>query len=216
VKAPRILLVTDPSYTEAHIEGVVVRVGAALATNGSAAFGVLLRDKQRSRAAVVGLAERLRAATSGCGASLIVHSDASLALAVKADGVHLGGDVPVAGGLAEARRALPSAWLSVAAHTDADVERAVSGGADAVLVSPIYETPGKGPARGVAALASARALAPRLAIYALGGVVASRVGDCKQAGATGVAVIRALLAAKDPVAVARKIYATLDSSSPSP
>jgi thiamine-phosphate pyrophosphorylase len=208
VNGPRVLLITDTAYTEAHIEGVVVRVGAALA-RGS--FGVLLRDKQRSRAAVVGLAERLRAATASCGVSLIVHSDASLALAVNADGIHLGSDVPGGGarGLAEARHALPNAWISVAAHNDADVERAAAGGADAVLVSPVYDSPGKGPPRGAAALASARALGPGLAIYALGGVDAKRARACRDAGATGVAVIRALLAATDPVAVALAIDAAL-------
>ena len=71
-------------------------------------------------------------------------------------------------------------------------------------------------ARGTAAVANARALGPGLSIYALGGVDAARAGDCRKAGATGVAVIRALLAAKDPVAVALAIVAALggDSSSP--
>ena len=208
MNAPRILLVTDPWYTEAHIEGVVVRVGAAVARG---AFGVLLRDKQRSRASVVGLAERLRDATSSCGAPLIVHSDASLALAVHADGIHFGSDVirDGSGELAEARSALPSAWVSVAAHSDQDVANAAAGGADAVLVSPIFETPGKGPARGPSALTRARALSSTITVYALGGVDAARARQCRAAGAMGVAVIRALLAAPDPVAVALAIDAAL-------
>jgi len=208
VNPPRVLLVTDPGYTEALIEGVVLRVGGALARG---AFGVLLRDKQRSHAAVVGFAERLRVATASCGASLIVHSDASLALAVKADGLHLGGEAAKDGvdNVAELRRALPGAWISVAAHSDADVERAAAAGVDAVLVSPIYESPGKGPPRGTAALASARARGPGLSIYALGGVDAKRARACRDAGATGVAVIRALLAATDPAVVALAIDAAL-------
>jgi thiamine-phosphate pyrophosphorylase len=140
-----------------------------------------------------------------------VHSDASLALAVNADGLHLGSDFGGEGarGLVEARRALPNVWISVAAHTDEDVERAAAGRADAVLVSPIYDSPGKGPPRGAAAIVSARALGPGLAIYALGGVEARRARACRDAGATGVAVIRALLAATDPVAVALAIDAAL-------
>jgi thiamine-phosphate pyrophosphorylase len=208
MKSPRVLLVTDPGYTESLIEGVVLRVGAALSPG---AFGVLLRDKQRSRASVVGFAERLRKATSSVGAPLVVHSDASLAVAVKADGVHLGGEGTKddAHALAELRRALPGSWISVAAHDDASVELAAREGADAVLVSPIYETPGKGPVRGILALASARARAPKLFLYALGGVDPQRAPECRRAGADGIALIRALLAASDPVRVARAIDAAV-------
>ncbi len=207
VKPPRVLLVTGPSHADAHLESVVARVGAALPRG---AFGVIVRDKQRSRAAVVALVERLRALTSLSGAKLIVHSDTSLALAVAADGVHLGGEALGRGGrgLADVRRALPDAWISVAAHDDGDVRAAATGGADAVLVSPIYET-GKSTPRGTLALTSARAIAPGLAVYALGGVDAQRASACRRAGADGVAIVRALLAAPDPVAVARAIDAAL-------
>lgn len=208
MKSPRVLLVTDPAYTESLIESVVLRVGSGLSRGE---LGVLLRDKQRSRAAVVGFAERLRKATSSVGAPLIVHSDVSLALAVKADGIHLGGEgvKDEAQALTEVRRALPGGWISVATHDDADVERAAREGADAVLVSPIYETPGKGPVRGVAAIASARAHGPKLFVYALGGVDARRAPECRKAGADGIALIRALLAATDPLRVARAIDAAL-------
>jgi thiamine-phosphate pyrophosphorylase len=203
VVPPLVLLVTDPAYAESHVEGVVRQVGAVL----EARFGVILRDKLRPRAEVAAFAARLRAATRTSGSPFFVHSDPSLALEVEADGAHLGSRIAGPGGVRDARRALPGAWISVAAHTDADVHLAIEQGADAALVSPIYDTPGKGPARGASAIASARALAPALAVYALGGVDPSRARACMEAGANGVAVIRALLSANDPVSVARAFAA---------
>jgi thiamine-phosphate pyrophosphorylase len=202
VRMPRVLLVTDPAYADAHIERVVRDVAEVLPPGE---FGVQLRDKRRPRAAVRALAERLRSLTLRRGAPLMINGDVELAREVDADGVHLGGDVPR---LAMGRPAFPG-WISVAAHSDADVLRASEDGVDAVLVSPIYATPGKGPPRGLAALESARVRAGRLAIYALGGVDAARAAGCVRAGATGVAVLRALLDSKDPRAEAGAILAAL-------
>ncbi len=201
---PRLLLITDPDYTHAQIERVVMRLGEAL-PYGS--FGVQLRDKKSSRDEVRALGERLRELTRACGAPFIVNGDLGLARATLADGVHLGRDAPP---LAEVRLSFPGAWTSVAAHSDADVDRALEGGADAVIVSPIYETPGKGPPRGTAAIERARAIVGRaVAVYALGGVRAGRAARCRLAGATGVAVIRAVLGARDPAAEASRILAEL-------
>jgi thiamine-phosphate pyrophosphorylase len=78
------------------------------------------------------------------------------------------------------------------------VRHAIKGGASAVLVSPIFVTKGKGAPRGVEAITRARELvgaapgAPRVLVYALGGVDARNVGACRAAGADGVAAIRAL------------------------
>jgi len=199
--APRVLLVTDSRYADAQTLRVVREVGDALPRG---AFGVQLRDNARSRDLVRGLAERLRVVTRVSGALFVVNGDVALAVDVGADGVHLGGGAPA---FAVARDAFPNGWVSVAAHSDADVVRALDDRADAVLVSPIFETPGKGPPRGLHALERAAALADphRLAVYALGGVDASRASACLAAGAHGVAVIRALLDATDPGAAARAI-----------
>jgi thiamine-phosphate pyrophosphorylase len=203
-RAPRILLVTDPAYGDTHIERVVQSIGEAIP---GGEFAVQLRDKRRGTEAVRALAARLRSLTAAQGVPLLINRDVALAVEVGADGVHLGGDgLP---GLALARQAFPRGWISAAAHSDADVLFASDNGLDAVLVSPIYATPGKGPPRGLPALESACACGGPLAIYALGGIDASRVAACAGAGATGVAVLRALLAADDPVAEARAILAAL-------
>jgi thiamine-phosphate pyrophosphorylase len=202
---PALVLVTDPAFPDARILAVVLAVGAGLPAGS---FAVQLRDRARDRASVASLAARLRERTLGLGVPLIINGDAALAQEVGADGVHLGHD---AGTVEAARRvAGEAAWISVAAHDDADVARAREGLADAVLVSPIFVTPGKGPPRGTAALGKARALAgrsgaARLGVYALGGVDEGRAELCRAAGADGVAVVRALLAAPDPLGVARAL-----------
>jgi len=202
---PPLILVTDPAFTDDRIALVVETVGRALAPG---LFAVQLRDKSRPRASLEAFAERLREVTARCGTALVINGDARLAKAVGADGVHLGG---LAGTVLEARRIVgEAAWISVAAHDDADVEAGRDAGADAILVSPIFATPGKGAPRGVAALRAAKAVVgdvragslSRVAIHALGGVEPASARQCREAGADGVAVVRALLAAKDAVTMA--------------
>ena len=149
--------------------------------------------------------------TRARGAWLVVNGRADVARDVGAEGVHLGGG---AGRVADARSILKgSAWISVAAHTDADVARAREEGADGVLVSPVFSTQSrtadgqrKEP-RGVDCLRSARLSAgAELAIYALGGVTAASARACLAAGADGVALTRALLGAREPGREARAIH----------
>ena len=195
---PRIVLVTDPVFGDDRIVAVVERAAAALPTG---ALCVQLRDKARGRTGLRLFASRLRLVTRRAGASLVVNGDAEVARDVGADGVHW------PEGTARALSGSPRrTWVSVAAHTDEAVMRAVRDRADAALVSPIFSKR----ARGVAALRAARFLAARaLKIYALGGVTPDNAGACASAGADGVAVIRALLAADDPAAAARRLHDAL-------
>ena len=194
---PRILLVTDP----AHDDDAIVRVvEACVAALPPGTFGVQLRDKQRGRASLAAFAARLRTATRPGGVSraqLVVNGDVEIARDVGADGVHLGTD---AARVEAARRSLgPRAFVSLAAHDDAELRAALDAGASAALVSPIFATPGKGAPRGLDALRSARSIVhgrrggAAFAIYALGGVDEGNAAACIEAGADGVAIIRALL-----------------------
>jgi thiamine-phosphate pyrophosphorylase len=201
---PRVILVTDRAFGDDGIERTVRFAGAVL----SSALCVQLRDRVRSRTSLRLFAARLRMVTRSVGASFVLNGDPGVARDVGADGVHLGRDAP---SVAEARAILgAAAWISVSAHTDADVARARSDGAAAVLVSPIFPTrppspyaPSKSP-RGLAALRSARVVAgPALAVYGLGGVTVANAGACARAGADGVAVLRELLASDDPRRAAR-------------
>ena len=202
---PRIILVTDPRYGLDLTARVVRWAAAAL---GPQRLLVQLRDKQGGEAARTVAARALRDVTREVRALLVINGDTALAHAVGADGVHLpstkhGDDEPLASRVAEARARLgDGAFVTAAAHDDADVDAADRAGATAAMVSPIFATPGKGQARGVAAITSARAVvdasrrAPSLLLYALGGVTTGAAAACYEAGADGVAVIRALYDAR--------------------
>jgi thiamine-phosphate pyrophosphorylase len=208
--APRLILITDPSFGDDVIVRCVRAVARVLPRG---AFAVQLRDKRRPRIALRVFASELRQVTRSVGAKLFVNGDAVVARDAGADGVHVGGG-GLDGQVAAARAVVgPRAWISVAAHGDADVVRAAEGGADAVLVSPVFATrppslhaPSKA-ARGLDAIRSARRRAPdSLAVYALGGVTADNAAQCVAAGADGIALIRAVLGHVEPACSARAIH----------
>jgi thiamine-phosphate diphosphorylase len=173
----------------------VARVIGAAADALGPAFGVILRDKSnRDDRAVIEDARQLCGLAQRSRARFLVGDRFGLALELGADGVHVSGKRSVA----EARRVVGAGGLVTAAcHDDDDVRRAAHEGASAAVVSPLWETPGKGAPRGVAALSAARAAAPNLMLYGLGGVDAARSELCASAGADGVAVIRALTESPD-------------------
>ena len=196
-----VVLVTDPRYQLAITCDALRDAAKAL---GGHRVLVQLRDKEADVVSLLATALALRAATREVGAQLVINGPLALALAgqVAADGIHLPGRTS-AGEMASARAAAHevlgrSAIVTVAAHDDEGVRNATLARVSAVLVSPVFETPGKGPARGVDALRAARAIvdaarhAPPLHVVALGGIAATNAAACIEAGADGVAAIRAL------------------------
>jgi thiamine-phosphate pyrophosphorylase len=207
----RVILITDPAFGDDAVLRCVRIVGASLPHRW---LCIQLRDKQRSRAELRRFALQLRDVTHAVGASLVINGDALVARDVGADGVHLGRE---AGSVAEARQVCgDQAWVSVAAHCDDAVHKAAAAGANAVLVSPVFDTrpaftpePAKR-GRGLDALRSARAIsAGRVAVFALGGVTADNARSCMSAGADGVAVVRAILSSAEPARAARVIHDAL-------
>lgn len=198
MRAPLFTLITATSVVPepdllARLAGL-----AALPPDLRARVAVQLRDPDLPPRALLALGRRLREATAAMGAALLVNDRLDLALLLGADGVHLGRRSVA---LADARALLgEAAFVSVACHDLADVDRAAAAGADAVVLSPIFATPDKGPPLGPGALRAARARLdqrPRpAALLALGGVDAGSAPACLAAGADGVAAIRA-----DPAAV---------------
>ena len=189
---PRLVLVTD-------------RHGAAVveAALDSGLPAVQLRDKELPGRALLALAERLRLATARTGALLFVNDRVDVALAVGADGVQLGtGSMPVD----VARRLLPAGTLiGVSTHAPGEA----SAGADFALFGPVWATPSKTGAQGEDRLREA-VRAAAIPVLAIGGVTAEHVAAARAAGAAGVAVIRAILAAPDPRTATRALLAALD------
>ncbi|WP_222195632.1 thiamine phosphate synthase [Modestobacter italicus] len=143
------------------------------------------------------------------GTTCLVNDRVDVALAVGADGTHLGEhDLP----LAAARRVAGPGHLL--GGTARDPERArllVDEGADYLGVGPAFATTTKtglpdpiGPA-GVAAVARA----VPVPVVAIGGVTAARVAELLAAGAAGVAVVGAVSAAADPGAATRELLGAL-------
>ncbi len=131
----------------------------------------------------------------GLAATFVVNDDVEAALALSADGVHLGQSDP---GAEVARR-----HGLLLGRSATSFEEAVEADADYLGVGPVWETPSKvdaAPALGLAELARICS-AVSTPVIAIGGIDASNAGACIRAGAAGVAVVRA---ATDP-ALARKV-----------
>jgi thiamine-phosphate pyrophosphorylase len=198
---PRVYLITDR-----RVAPPLRAVEAALRGLPPGTAVVQLRERDLSGAELLGLARELVAACARHGQKLVVNDRIDVALAAGAAGVHL----PSAGiPPDEARRWMgPGALVGVSCHGPADVVRAREGGADFATFGPVYDTPSKrsyGPPVGLAALQQATALG--LPLIGLGGISERNALAVWQAGAAGVAVIRAWLEAPDPSAAVQRLMA---------
>ncbi len=181
-RVPRLLQITDAARVPfAELVARIERGGPELA--------VQLRDPALDARALFALGQALRERSRAAGALLFVNDRLDLAALLGADGVHLGRRSV---SIRCARAFLGEVLVSVSAH---DVEEAVARaeqGADAVLLSPVFASPGKGRPLGAARLTEARArMSGRCALLALGGVDRERARECLAAGADGVAAVRA-------------------------
>ncbi len=201
----------------APVQGLEGVVAAALAA------GVRLVQYRAKPEATPGLAgavpddrrryDQARALRELChrhGALFVVNDRIDLALAVGADGVHLGqGDLPPS----VARRLLgPDRLIGRSTHRLEDLRQAVADGCDYVGVGPVNATPTK-PGRdpvGLAYVSQAAAACP-LPFFAIGGIDGANLAAVRRAGADRVAVVRAITQAEDPAAAAAALLAGLEA-----
>jgi thiamine-phosphate pyrophosphorylase len=139
------------------------------------------------------------------GIPLFVNDRVDIALAVEADGVHLGQtDMP----LSLARQiAGDRLIIGISCETAQDAIEAERGGADYVSVSPVFATPTKtdtAPALGLDGVRAIRA-AVRLPVVTIGGINAANAADLIRAGADGICVVSAIVAAPNPRAAAASL-----------
>jgi len=157
---------------------------------------VQYREKLLTRRARYEEALRLRLWTREAGAALIINDELDLAVAVEADGLHLGQeDLP----LPIARRWLGVGRLiGVSTHTTEEARRAIEEGADYIAVGPIFATATKStrPPVGPEAIRRVRAMT-KIPLVAIGGITPDNIGQVLRAGAAGAAVISALCGAAD-------------------
>jgi len=212
--APRVYLVTDRHATAGRPLGAVVRDALAAvdgATIPRSAVAVQLREKDLGGRALVTLGRELRSLTAAAGVRLYVNDRVDVALAIGADGVHLGG-----GALprADVKAMAPHLGLAVSTHSVAEVAALGDGPAvDFCLFGPVFETPSKqryGQPLGLPSLQSA--CATGIPVVAIGGIDAPRAAACAAAGASGVACIRAILSAPSPAQVLRGLFEAIEST----
>ncbi|MCZ7585695.1 MAG: thiamine phosphate synthase [Deltaproteobacteria bacterium] len=165
---------------------------------------VQLREKDKSKAELEELAHVFRQKTREAGCLLIVNDHVDIALAVEADGVHLGqGDLPVA----EAKATAPDLLVGVSCHNAEQAVQAQAGGADYVNIGPIFPTATKpGHDRFLGAFAILQ-IAPKLTISytCMGGITEENIDEVLAVGARIVAVVSAVTAAPDIEAAARAL-----------
>jgi thiamine-phosphate pyrophosphorylase len=163
---------------------------------------VQLRCKDAPDVHLLEAAKRFKRECAAHGALLIINDRPDLAARADADGVHVGQDDM---SVADARALVGDERLvGLSTHTPAQIDAA--DGVDYIGVGPVHETPTKAgrPPVGLALVryAAAHATVP---FFAIGGIDRSNVAAARAAGAARVAVVRALVNASDPEAMAQAL-----------
>jgi thiamine-phosphate pyrophosphorylase len=199
------MLVTD----RGRLRGRRLEDVASRAVEGGANV-VQLREKDLPGGELYELAAALRAAM-GDRALLLVNERADVALAAGADGVHLPEhSLP---GKAVREMAGEGCIVGRSVHSVDAAVRAEKEGADFVEVGTVYETASKPSAAPAGVeLVEAVAGAVDVPIVAIGGITAENADAVLQAGASGVAVIGAIMDADDPKEAASRLRRTLDAA----
>ncbi|MGO0123501.1 thiamine phosphate synthase [Desulfothermobacter acidiphilus] len=201
----RLYVIVGSEYTGGRAVEEVVR--AAIAGGAEA---IQLREKQLPTRDAYHLACRLRHLTREAGVDLIINDRVDLALAVEADGVHLGAeDLP----LDAARRLLGHRYLlGATAHTLAEARAAQAAGADYLGVGPVFFSPTK-PELIPGGLELLREVAAQVEVpvVAIGGITVDNVGQVLAVpGVRCVAVVRSVLGALDVAKAAAELKRVME------
>lgn len=194
-------VITEPTLRD-PVESVrlVLEGGARL---------VQLRAKHATARELAQMGQAIRALTRRYGALFIVNDRLDIALAVEADGVHLGQDdlpVPLA------RKLAGDAFIiGVSAETLEEAQRAEAEGADYLGVGPMFATTTKPDAGVPVGPERLRAIkqAVSIPVYGIGGITSQNAPLVMQAGADGVCVISAIIGAPDPTEATRQLLSML-------
>jgi thiamine-phosphate pyrophosphorylase len=203
--ALRLYVATDRAL--AGDRDLVAIIAAALRGGATA---VQLRDKQASARETLALGRALQPIIRTAGALFIVNDRPDLALALEADGVHLGqDDLPVA----VARRILGAdAIIGVSTNSPDEARRAEAEGAAYVGAGPAYPTTTRANPRALLGPARITLIrqATTLPLVAIGGITAPRAPALRAAGADGICAIGAVIGASDPECAVRELRATFN------
>lgn len=202
----RLYIILDPSVCP---DRPLIEVLTIAAEAGASLFQY--RNKTASMKDAYAEALALRRVAAQVGVIFIVNDRCDLALAVDADGVHLGqGDLP----LALARKVMgPDKLIGISTHNPDQVKEATAGKPDYLGFGPIFKPGSKqdhDPLVGLEGLRAIRKLTS-LPVFAIGGIQIDQVEAVMHAGADGVAVISAILKAADIREVVRTVLSQMST-----
>jgi thiamine-phosphate pyrophosphorylase len=202
---PRLYAVIDPTQTSGRspveLAGLLLDAGVRL---------IQYRAKHATSRELLEISQQIAERARKAKAIFIVNDRADVALAVDADGVHLGqDDLPPD----LARKVLkPGKWIGYSTHNLDQVKEAERTSADYVAIGPVFPTRSKenpDPVVGLEGLRQARQ-ATRKPLVAIGGITAANARSAIDAGADAVAVISDLVGAQDVRARAQEFLNALN------
>ncbi len=199
-------LITDRKQTKLPLPEAVRR-----ALEGGVR-AIQLREKDLPVRDLLALAQEMRTITKEFGARLFINDRVDVAVAVNADGVHLGNESMPAGAV----RAIvgDDMLIGVSCHSVEDAWEAETMGADFVTFGPIFPTPSKmqyGKPAGLEALGRA-VKRVQIPVFGLGGINRDNVLRVMLSGAYGIALISAIVAADDIKQAATDMHALVGSA----
>ncbi|MEA5534705.1 thiamine phosphate synthase [Crocosphaera sp. XPORK-15E] len=192
-------LVTSPSENILKIVESALQGGLKL---------VQYREKNANDIIRLEMAHQLCELCHQYDALFIMNDRVDIALAVKADGIHLGQqDIPIA----LARQILgPNRIIGRSTTNEQEMAKAIAEGADYIGVGPVYATPtkaGKKPA-GLDYVNYAAKQSP-VPWFAIGGIDTININEVMSAGAKQIAVVRAIMEAEDPQKITQELLTKL-------
>ncbi len=198
---PDLYLVTDRVLSR----GRPVRDIVSAAVRGGVTM-VQLREKELPRSRFISQAGEIKEILGGSGIPLIINDDVEVALAVDADGVHLGrDDMPCSG----ARKLLgKDKIIGLSVESVQDAGKAEETEADYLGISPVFLTPTKRELTrelGLEGVSAIRAASGK-PLVGIGGLNNTNAAEVIRAGADGVAVVSAICSAEDPEYAARELF----------
>ncbi|WP_223587720.1 thiamine phosphate synthase [Neobacillus bataviensis] len=174
----------------------------------------LFQFREKGKGALTGedkytLARELQSICREHHIPFIVNDDIELALAIDADGVHIGQEDE---SVKTVRKKIGEKLLGVSVHSTEEAMSAIREGADYFGIGPVFPTKTKAdakPSRGTELIETLRKNGYQTPIVGIGGITAENARSIVEAGADGVSVITAISLAKSPLEAAKKLKGTV-------
>lgn len=200
-KIEGVYLVTDPILIgNRSLEEVVLE-----AVKGGVTL-VQLREKNATTREFIEKAQKIKRILEPFHVPLIINDRVDVALAVEADGIHVGqNDMPV-----ELVRKLvgDKMFIGLSVETWEDVEKSRTLPVDYLGISPVFSTPTKTDTKGEWGLEGIKKIraVTNLPLVAIGGINKSNAAEVTRAGADSIAVVSAICASENPKQAAKELH----------